>query len=413
MTGAHPAYLKLELAVRGLRLDPSVRQHPELFRADFLGDQVTRSLDLALSGDVRVAVAVEEPGASSSPFVLVADEGRFYLVRGGNGTAERLRAVRPVPQPRFYERRTNTGTPMWRVATVHGSHIVVNPGAACGFSLRGTPCRFCVEGARATDRETVASVADVVETVRAAFDEGAADLVYFNTGYFEGEDGGIAFLEPYIAAVRRHFDTLVATQVHPPRSDRWIDRTYAMGVDALSYNLEIFDPDVLSRHCIGRVRYIGRERYLDALAYAARIFPSGTVWSELVAGLEPPESTRAGIDTLVRAGVVPVVSIFHPLGETALRERLLPEPAAIVPVLEHLYLAVKRAHINMGWVRDLSLGITPLEARVFAGDGAMLAVAVQHMTRWRLGALAARSLARFRRRLRVKTVSESFDAAHT
>ena len=67
--------------------------------------------------------------------------------------------------------------------------------------------------------------------------------------------------------------------------------------------------------------------------------------------------------------------------------------------------------LDMGWVRDLALGITPLEARHFAGDGARFAVAVQNLTRSRLGAMAARGLARFRRRLRVRTLSESFDSA--
>src|SRR5206468_2619787 len=170
-------------------------------------------------------------------------------------------------------------------------------------------------------------------------------------------------------------------------------QTYAPGVDALSYNLEIFDPDVLSRHCVGRARYIGRERYLEALAHAAKVFPSGTVWTDLVLGLEPADSTIAGIDALVEMGVVPVATILR-------GEYPVPAAAEVVPVLAHLYRTVRHRGINMGWVRDLALGITPLEARHFAGDGA------------RLGALAARGLARFRRRLRVRKVSESFDAAH-
>ena len=66
----------------------------------------------------------------------------------------------------------------------------------------------------------------------------------------------------------------------------------------------------------------------------------------------------------------------------------------------------------MGWVRGLGVGITPLEARHFAGDDARLAVTVQQLAHSRLGALAARSLARFRRRLRVRKVGESFEAAH-
>jgi hypothetical protein len=392
----HAAHLKLELAVRGARLDPTVRLGP---RGEGRG-----SVDLILPGDIRVDVSVDERHTARSPFLLLAEGGRHFLVRREAGDPETGRTeVRPVPRPRFYERRTSRGTPMWRVATVRGPHLVVTPTTACGFTVLGTPCRFCVEGARVpADRDAV-PVADVIEVVRAALDEGVSESVYLNTAYFDSEDGGVAFLEPYVEGIRKHFDTIVATQVHPPRSDRWIERTYAMGVDAVSYNLEIFDADVLGRHCIGRVRYIRRERYLEALGHAARIFPSGTVWSDLVLGLEPPDRTIAGIDTLVGMGVVPVAAIVrgeHPM--------LAPD---VTDILAHLYRTVKARGINMGWVRDLAHGIAPLEARHFAGDGARLAVAVQNLTRSRLGALATRGLARFRRRLRVRKVSESFDAA--
>jgi len=193
--------------------------------------------------------------------------------------------------------------------------------------------------------------------------------------------------------------------VHPPGETRWVDRTYALGVDALSYNLEMWDPEVLKRRVVGRARYIGRERYLDALAHAATIFPSGTVWTELGMGLEPPESTRAGIDALAAMGVLPVVALVR-------REEAVVDPAAVAPLLAHLYRTVKECGIAMNWVRDLALGITPLEARHFADDGAQLALTMQRLTRWRLGALAARGLARFRRRLRVRRVTAAGEAAH-
>ena len=394
----HPASLKLELAVRGARLDASVR----LPR----GGEPIGSLDLVLPDRMRVDVPVDADRTAGSPFVLLADADRHFVVTRdpSGGETGRVEVRRPA-RPRFYERRTAAGVPMRSIATVRGSHLLVTPTVACGFSVRGAPCRFCVEGARAPGDRDAVPVRDVVEVVRAAFDEGACESVYFNSGHFDAEDGGVEFIAPYVEAVRRHFDTLVALQVHPPGSDGWIDRTYAMGVDALSYNLELFDADILMRHCVGRVRYIGRERYLDALAHAAAVFPSGTVWTDLVLGLEPVASTRAGIDALVALGVVPVVALVR--GEHA-----LPDPDETAALLAHLYRAVKRRRIAMGWVRDLGLGITPFEARHFAGDGARLAVAVQHLTRWRLGALAARGLARFRRRLRVRKVGDSFDAAH-
>src|SRR5262245_11499040 len=313
----HPAHLKLELATRGVALDPSVRE------ATFvLPRWGRRVIDLVLPDDLSLTATV----AASSPFVLKETDGGHVLTREAAPPVD----VRPVPVPRFYQRTTAGGVPMWRIATVHGSHLIVHPGAVCGFSVHGRPCRFCLEGARATSDGEAASVAEVVEVVRTAFGEGVCELRYVNPPCFNGDDGGIGSLTPYIAAVRKHFDTLIAAQVHPPRDTSWVDRTYAMGVDALSYNLEIFDPDALNRQCIGRMRYIGRERYLEALRHAAQVFPSGTVWSDLVLGAESPDSTMAGIEALAAMNVVPVASIpcetEPPL-----------DPATLAPVLAHLY----------------------------------------------------------------------------
>src|SRR5262249_43920635 len=155
---------------------------------------------------------------------------------GGDGTTSL--EVYLAATPRFYGRRTSSGLPMRRVASVLGSHLLVHPAGACGFSVQGAPCRFCVEGARGRGEREVASVAGVVEVVGAACEEGSGEFVYLNSDALDVEDGGLAFLGPYVEAIRRHFDTLVAVQTHPPGTDRWIDWAYALGVDALSFNLE-------------------------------------------------------------------------------------------------------------------------------------------------------------------------------
>jgi hypothetical protein len=386
-----PAQLKVELAMRGLKLDASVR----LKRDAIAGEPAV--LDLRLPDRVCVTAPIDDHRAAASPYRLVAEGERHVLVRG-NGDAEALRVeVRAIEAPRFYARRTTGGTPMRRIAAVRGGHLIVSPSSSCGYSIQGTPCRFCLEGARMRIERDAGSPAEVVEVVRAALDEGIDGAIYFNSGSYESEDGGIGFLAPYIEAVRRHFDVMVAAQVHPPASLAWVDRTYAMGVDALSYNLEVWDPEILRRRCVGRAHYIGRERYLEGLARAAEIFPNGTVWSDLVIGIEPTASMLAGIDALVALGVVPVVALCA--GQEP------PEESAVPPVLAHLYQAVRRRGIPLGWVRDLARGISPLEAGQHADDrGSSL---VWSLTRWRLGALAARNLSRFRRRLRVRPASEA------
>jgi hypothetical protein len=395
----NPVELKIALATRGARLDDGLRASlasvPEF---------MPRGLEIVLPDGVRVLVPTDDVMSTTAPYAVIVENGHTFVVDGGPLRVE----VQTGPAPRFYNRRTASGRPMWQVATVQGTHLLVTPTGTCGFSTRGGPCSFCREGARpAGERERSASIADVVEVVRAAFEEGVAELVFFNSSVYDAEDGGIEFLTPYIEGVRKHFDTFVAVQVHPPRTNDWIDRTYAMGVDAVSYNLELFDPDALGRHCIGRVRYIGRERYLEALAYAAGIFPAGTVWTDLVLGLEPAESTMDGIEAIARAGVVPVLSVHHP-GPDTIPQVTPSEAAAVVARLDQ---SAREHHLNVTWVRDLALGITPLDACRFTGTIPPGAT-VQALTRWRLGAYAARGIARFRRRLRVKAISESLESSH-
>jgi hypothetical protein len=402
----NPGLLKLDLAIRGTRVERALLCDREVFRVPTVRDYVTRGLEIILPEDVSVNVPVGETFTDDSPYLL-RSEGDGYVVLGDRERCE----VRIVPQPRFYGEKTRSGIPMWQVGTAYAGYLAINPASGCIFVRRGVPCRFCDIATRAVARDAPLPVADVVETVRAAFAEGVIEFVYLHIGYMEGEDAGVQFLEPYVRAIKRHFDTLVAVQLQPPRDDQWIDRTYAMGVDALSYSVEIHDAGLLTHHCPGRAQDVGRNRYYEALHHAAAVFPSGTVWSDLIVGLEPPESTMEGIDTLVGMGVLPVLSLFRPLDDTQLHGHPLPTAHDVAPVFSHLFSAVRQARINMHWVRDLSFAVTPLEARFFA-DGDARLMGLSHFYRSRLGTMAARNLSRLRRRLRVRQVSDSFESSH-
>ena len=400
----NPGHLKLELALAGVELDASARMRPELTAA---GEHCGRdAIELLLPEDVVVDAPIDGARHRScdiAPYHLSCAEEQFILRR----RAEQVE-VRVIPAPQFYRNRTTQGALMRDIGTVFGSFIALSPVGGCGFSLHHGPCSLCAGSSQHPVSPPIA-VADVVDTVRAAFAEGAVEFVLFGGGPVDSEDGGVTALEPYVRAVKRHFDTFVAIQVHPPRHNRWIDRTYAMGVDALCYSVEIYDAERLQRLCPGRIARIGRDRYYDALAHAAAIFPSGTVWSDLIVGIEPTAATMRGIDDLSRAGVLPVLSLAAP--ETGASTVAMPPMEEIARVFAHLFHAVRQTKINMGWVRDLSFAVTPFEARFFASEDARLSV-TQQFYRSKLGGVTARNLARLRRRLRVRTVSDSFDSSH-
>jgi len=404
-TAINPGHLKIDLALRGARVDPSARSHLRLLEPTDV-DRPAHDIELVLPEDVWVSVPVDDELAALSPYVLSERDDTVVLEKDGARFDVRL-----VPPPDFYRAVTSRGTPMWKIGRVYGSFLAINPDGACGHSVRGSACSSCLGGSIETPESVFAPTVDeVAEVVRAAFAEGAAEFVYFNLGYTGTEDAGILFLEPYIRAVKRNFDTVVALQLHPPAHDRWINHSYAIGVDALNYSLEVNDPDILEQVFPGRAQRIGRARYYEALRHAAAIFPRGTVWSELIVGFEPLDSTLRGIDALTAIGVLPVLSLSRQTPGAPVSQEL--PLAEIAPVYEHLFHAVRKARVNMGWVRDLSFAITPLEARFFAGNDARVSVALQQFYRSRLGNLAARNLSRLRRRLRVRRVSDSFDSSH-
>lgn len=403
----NPGFLKLELSSKGIRLSKELKEGKDLKAAFLARAGVGGGLDIILPDDVWVNAPIREAFTRDSPYLLLKEKGCFYIEREG----ERLE-VGIVPPPVFYEKKTSEGTPFAQVGTVHGGYLTITPIAACDFFSRLESCKFCSAGfVMGPSGKKALSVREVVEIVHEAFEEGIAEFVQLSLGFLEGEGHGIAFMEPYSTAIKKNFDTLLAVETQPPDKDSWIDKTYAMGVDSISYHLDIYDPDRFANICPGKARHIGRDRYLDALQYAASIFPSGTVTSNLIVGLEPFESTIEGINHLTRMGVVPLLPIFKPLEGSDFSSHKVPGTEEIAPIYAHLYNAVKGNKINMNWSKHVSIFITPIEGRYFTNDQAKLEVTLYNLYKSKIGGMAAREIAKIRRRLKVREVEDSFDSS--
>ncbi|HBG45556.1 MAG TPA: hypothetical protein DDW94_01040 [Deltaproteobacteria bacterium] len=381
----NPASLKIDLMLRGIRMDDPV------VKAWACG---CSGIDILLPQNTLVNIPCREEFTKGSPYTLKR-RGETYTITDGNGEV----AVELVPRPAFYGRKTSTGVPFSEIATVHGSYTVVTPSKRCDFFNRSIECKYCagnfnVSGGAGRDY----TVEEVIETVEAVLKEGASKTIYLSIGFSPGDDGGIEFLRPYISAIKKTFNCLVAVEALPPRENRWIDETYAIGADSLLFNIEIFDKELFEIICPGRAALIGRKRYIEALGYAAKIFPNGTVASHLIVGLEPPGSTCMGIDFLTDIGVVPILPIYRPSSEKDLSISPL-TTEIILPVYKHLYKAVKKKKVNLNWVRDLSMVTTPAEIRglVDESKGGI----IESFYKSKIGMRTAWGLSSLRRKLRV------------
>ncbi|MEW6319695.1 MAG: radical SAM protein [Acidobacteriota bacterium] len=363
---ATPALLKLDLYCRGARLDDSCIDGESTGR----GLLRTRAglgsgLEAVLPGGLWTNIPVLEGFARRSPYVIRRDAGQIWLERDG----DRIAPLTLSPRPAWYDARTSSGKPMTRVGTLQGTYLGIYPARVCDYWV-ATPakvnCHFCSVGLNlGVDDATEKSVDEVLEVVRAARRESGITYVDFNTGHYEG-DTYLDILEPYVIRIKRETGLLVGIQTPPHHDLSRYDALRELGVNRVSFCFEIFDPARFREVCPGKAAEYGLERYLEAIRYCAALGargPSSEPWvtnGEIIAGLEPPESSIRAIDWITSVGAIPTVCVFRPLRGTDYADLDPPDTEAMVPVFARLYEACMEAGLPIGCAPNIHVSLVML-----------------------------------------------------
>jgi uncharacterized radical SAM superfamily protein len=367
----NPALLKLDLYCKGARLDDSC------FVEQDGGRRVLRTraglgsgLEVILPGGLWTNIPVAEPFAQKSPYEIHRDAGRYRLRHHGQDVA----TLTLSPRPAWYDRTTSTGKPMTRIGTLQGTYLGVYPAKVCEYWTQKPQkenCKFCSVGLNlGVDDADEKSVAEVLEVARAARRESGITYVDFNTGHYGG-DTYLDILEPYIARIKKELGLLVGIQTPPHRDLKRYDALREMGVNRVSFCFEIFDPQIFAAICPGKQREYGLDYYLEAVRYCAALGKKGPrhePWvtnGEIIAGLEPPESSIKAIDWITSVGAIPTVCVFRPLVGTDLEDASPPDTEALVPVFRRLYEACMERGLPIGCAPNVhvSLVLLPEECR--------------------------------------------------
>ena len=368
---SNPALVKLDLYCKGLRLDESC------FIEEDGGRKIMRTraglgsgLELILPGNLWTNAPVAEPFAKESPYTLHRERGTYLLRHGG-------RDVMPVtlsPRPDWYDRKTATGKPMTQIGSLQGTYLGIYQAKVCEYwtaKPAKTNCKFCSVGLNlGVDDASDKSVDEVLEVVRAARQESGITYVDFNTGHYEG-DTYLDILEPYIQRIKSELGLLIGIQTPPHRDLKRYDGLREMGVNRVSFCFEIFDPQIFQDVCPGKHAEYGLDYYLEATRYCAQLGkkgPKSEPWvtnGEIIAGLEPPESSIKAIDWITSVGAVPTVCVFRPLVGTDLEHEAPPKTEDMVPVFRRLYEACMERGLLIGCAPNVhvSLVMLPEECR--------------------------------------------------
>jgi len=363
----HPALLKLDLYCRGIRLDDSC------LVSDDGGRPILRTraglgsgLEAILPGGLWTNVPVSEPFAQRSPYLLHrSGEGTYWIWRDG----EPVVPIELSPRPGWYDETLPSGKPMTRIGTLQGTYLGIYQAKVCEYWTQKplkVNCKFCSVGLNlGVDDVDEKSVDEVLRVVRAARDGSGITYVDFNTGHYDG-DTYLDILEPYIARIKRELGLLVGVQTPPHRDLRRYDGLRAMGVNRVSFCFEIFDPARFREICPGKHEEYGLEFYLEAIRYCAALGAKGPrhePWvtnGEIIAGLEPPESSIAAIDWITSVGAIPTVCVFRPLVGTDLEDEDPPQTEELVPVFRRLYEACMEAGLPIGCAPNVHVSLVML-----------------------------------------------------
>jgi hypothetical protein len=122
---------------------------------------------------------------------------------------------------------------------------------------------------------------------------------------------------------------------------------FEAGADLVGFNFEVYDPVLFNKMCPGKVRDIekgvpGHAHYDRMMRYMVRTFGRGHASGNIIAGLEPAQSTVNGIMHLASMGVIPTIFVFVPLKGTALEEHSPPSIREMIYIYTNLKEATER-----------------------------------------------------------------------
>lgn len=226
---------------------------------------------------------------------------------------------------------------------------------------------------------------ETLETLFESHYQCNASLFHLTFGDLDNFQNG----ENLARVIKKNFNTHLVGRLEYPAPRQLIERAYAAGVD-------IIDLPLKSYHRAGSQRGgAAVDELLRALETARSVFPRWSVVSTLVAGLESSSSTIAGIDALLAAEVLPLVTLS---GHAA---RL--SAAEVSKIFTHLNAEWRARKALIKPLLPLIQICTPL---VPASSPGLIRGFIDSIEDRRL--LAASDL---RRVLRVKEVAQSFDSA--
>ncbi len=383
-------YKELEIknasSVEGIRVNPAIfkklnfekkyqKQIHVLFEMDHdhhvgidfpIGFTSPNGLKLPFRWDNRSAYSIEYEG------------GGYYLARKG----EELFPIEFLSRPKYYGLKTSDGSEMSHVATyTREGTIFVAYSNECSLKEKGEDCLYCnINSTKDTYGEDEGifwkQPKQIAETAAAAYKDGASHITI--TGGFIPERREVDYYIDVADAIREHtgLDDFNGTGVIGAPLDLGVIEKYKeAGYRTIAMNIEIWDKNIFQTICPGKVSSCGGwDHWVRALEHAADVFGHGRVRSNIVAGIEPKQSTLDGVEYLASKGVICFAGAWCPNPGSQLEGHRTPEAEWHLDMAKKVAAIHRKAGFTYDQLYDCSAAPTGLTHDIYKIEDGLLPV---------------------------------------
>ncbi|UCE15734.1 MAG: MSMEG_0568 family radical SAM protein [Candidatus Bathyarchaeota archaeon] len=334
--------LKVELLCNGGKLSA------EIYKGRKAGAGPAGGRYIVLPGGFCVNTAFWGNFVKESSWELIERNKNYFLMRKSEETVEEV-PVEIAPSPNFYFKTTSDGTPMWKVALLHGTNcLATTVYQKCDYWKLGKKCKFCGIELSLKSGATipVKTPRQFREVVEAAAEESVCSHITLTTGTTTSPDRGSILLAEVVREVKSYRNIPIHVQVEPPDEDKYLEMLADAGADTIGLHVETFDRGVLEEVCPGKAETM-LERYFEAWKWSVELFGEEQVSSFIIAGLgESDESILRGAEELARIGVIPYLIPFRPIVGTEFEDKSPPSPKRMISLYKQIAEILRTYGLN-------------------------------------------------------------------
>ena len=336
--------LELKIAIN----DEGINFDPQIFRHLDLGGRFQEEVICLFEMAYETHVGIKFPSSFRSPhglifylrwdrrssYSFIYEKGTYYLAHHG----EKLFVVEFLERPNYYNLKTSDGTSMSTIAQyIQEGSVLISYSNECALKEKGQDCKFCnINATKDTYGESEGigwkTPKQVGEAVAAAYREYSDGPRRVNlTGGFVAERREVEYYLDVADAIREHTgleDFNGTAAIGAPLDLDVIEKYKEAGYRTIASNIEIWDRNIFKAICPGKDQQCGGwDHWLKVLEHEVDVFGHGRVRSNIVAGIEPKDSTLEGIEYLASKGVIGLATVWNPNPGSALEGHRAPEPS--------------------------------------------------------------------------------------